>query len=383
MLMVKLWLGGLLLAAPLAQAALDPEAELEETRAAIGDLERSLEERRAALEILEERTASAARGTRESRREMRALDQARAEQAERIAAQQARVDAAEADLDAARKTAAGLVRDQWQQGRHPGRVPGGDAGSRHAPEFAQRVRAAREQALAAVQARIDRLRAARAALEREQAVLEEQRARTQELVTQLEREEAAQRAAQAEVEAALEDEALRLDRLRRNAETLEALIEDVRSRQAERPREGGTPEHGMRGPEVGFAQLRGELPRPVEGSVVRSFNSSRAGRLRSRWRGAVLEVEGDSTARAVHGGEVVYADWMQGYGFLVILNHGGGYLTLYSNLAEVLVAEQQAVSAGAPIGVAGEASAAIAPGLYFEIRENGRPVNPEDWWPSQ
>lgn len=383
MLMVNLWLSGLLIAVLPAHAELDPEAELEETRAAIGDLERSLEERRAALEVLEERAASAARGTRESRREMRALDQARAEQGERIAAQQAHVDAAEGELEAARATAAGLVRDQWQQGRHPGRIPDGDAGSRHAREFARRIQAAREEALTAVQERIDRLRAARTELEHEQAVLEEQHARKRALVAQLEREEAAQRAALAEVEAAMDDEALRLDRLRRNAETLEELIDDVRSRAAEGPMPGGSPGPDMQGPEVAFARLRGELPRPVEGSVVRSFNSSRDGRLQSRWRGAVLAVDEDRETRAVHGGEVAYADWMQGYGFLVILNHGDNYLTLYSNLEEIRVAEGQTVSAGATLGIAGEGSAAIAPGLYFEIREDGRPVNPEDWWPSE
>ena len=366
---------------PSGAAALEPEAELRETREAIQDLERSRDERQAALQKLEGLLADAARGSEASRRELRELAQARSRQEAIVADQEERVAAARERLEEERRAAARLVRDQWQRERHPGRIDGQSGADRHQAAFAARIREAREQALEALRDRIEALEKAREALARERAVLAEQEEQARAAVADLEREEARQRQAMAELEAAIEDEALELERLQRNAETLEAVIEEVEARsaaRAEAPGESAPPR-----PDVAFAELEGELPRPAEGRVIRSFNDSRGNRLRSRWRGAVLDVENGAAVRAVHYGRVVYADWMQGYGFLVIVDHGERYLTLYSNVEEILVAEGETVGAGGQLAVAGEGSEAIAPGLYFEIRHNGGPLNPEAWWPSQ
>lgn len=381
-LRARIWCGVLVgvLLAPGA-LALEPEAELRETREAIQDLERTREERYAALQELEALLAEAARGTEASRRELRELARARSRQEAVVADQQERVDAARERLEAERRAAARLVRDQWQRERHPARTDGQAADQRHQAAFGARIREAREAALAALRERVEALETAREALARERAVLAEQEEEARAAVADLEREEARQRRTMAELEAALEDEALELERLQRNAETLEALIEDVEARSAARaaaPRESAPPR-----PDVAFAELEGELPRPAEGRIIRSFDESRGSRLRSRWRGAVLEVENGAAVRAVHYGQVVYADWMQGYGFLVIVDHGERYLTLYSNVEEILVAEGDTVGAGEQLAVAGAGSEAIAPGLYFEIRHNGGPLNPEGWWPSQ
>ena len=377
-----LWCGVLLCFLwPVSAVALEPEAELRETREAIQDLERSQEERYAALQQLEGLLAEAARGTEASRQELRELARARSRQEAVVADQEDRVDEARERLEAERRAAARLVRDQWQGERHPGRSDGQSAEHRHQAAFAARIREAREQALVVLRDRIEALETARENLARERAVLAEREEQARAAVADLEREEAHQRQAMAELEAVIEDESLELERLARNAETLEAVIEEVEARSAARaaaPRES-TPER----PDVAFVELEGELPRPAEGRVIRSFNESRGSRLRSRWRGAVLAVDNGTAVRAVHYGQVVYADWMQGYGFLVIVDHGERYLTLYSNVEEILVAEGETVGAGEQLAVAGEGSEAIAPGLYFEIRHNGGPLNPESWWPSQ
>jgi septal ring factor EnvC (AmiA/AmiB activator) len=369
----------LVLAFPPAQA-LEPETELRETREAIRDLERTLEERRAALHALENLLATAARSANESRRELRELTRARSRQAARVEEAQVRVETARERLEAERQAAAALVRDQWQRRRHPPRFALSDGQNRHQSQFSARVREAREQALAELHERLETLDAARAELAREQTVLVRKEERMREVVADLEEEEARRRAALAELELAIEDEALELDRLQRNAETLEAVIAEVEGRSGVQSRatERDMPER----PAVDFAELKGELPLPAEGPVLRRFNESRGSGLRSRWRGTVLGVANGEPVRSVHAGEVVYADWMQGYGFLVIVDHEDGYLTLYSNLEEILVAEGEMVAGGEQLALAGRGSAAIAPGLYFEIRHNGGPLNPERWWPS-
>ncbi|WP_038047773.1 murein hydrolase activator EnvC [Thioalkalivibrio sp. ALJ16] len=367
----------LLLAGP--AMALEPEAELRETREAIQDVQRSQQERQAALQELEGMLADAARGTEASRRDLRELARARSSQETVVAEQEGRVDEARDHLDAERAAAARLVRDQWQRERHPGRSPDRAGDDRHQAAFAARIRSARERALAGLRERLEALEAAREQLAREREVLAEKEEQARAALAGLEREEARQRQAMAELEAVIEDEALELERLQRNAATLEAVIEEVEARSAAQAPSAAPAAR----PEVDFAALEGELPRPADGRVIRSFNDSRGSRLRSRWRGTVLEVANGEAVRAVHYGQVVYADWMQGYGFLVIVDHGERYLTLYSNVEEILVAEGDAVAAGEQLAVAGTGSEAIAPGLYFEIRHNGGPLNPEGWWPSQ
>lgn len=370
----------LLVLAFLPAQALEPETELRETREAIQDLERTLEERRAALRELENLLATAARSANESRHELRELTRARSRQAARVEEAQARVETARERLDAERRAAAALVRDQWQRQRHPPRFPLRGEQNRHQAQFSARIREAREQALAGLRERLEALDAARADLAREQTVLAQKEEQMREVVADLEQEEARRRTAMVELELAIEDEALELDRLQRNAETLEAVIAEVEARSGAQTR--AVERHTLERPDVGFAELKGELPLPAEGPVLRRFNESRGSGLRSRWRGTVLGVANGEPVRSVHYGEVVYADWMQGYGFLVIVDHEDGYLTLYSNLEEILVAEGETVAGGEQLALAGRGSAALAPGLYFEIRHNGRPLNPERWWPS-
>jgi len=377
-----------LLLVPGAASALKPEVELEETLEAIRDLERSQEERQAALEQFERRIGDLARGTGETRQELRRLEKARAAQAEVIGEHEEHVRREERRLEDEREAAARLVRDQWLRERHAGRIASGSTdgdpehSGRHHAQFGVYIREAREEALQALRDRLQALERARADLLREQEVLVRQGEEKQAVVAELEREQRRQRAAMAELEAVIEDEALELERLRRNAETLEAVIRQVEEDAAARTRAdtgGGAPDSRV-SPDVAFSALKGELPQPAEGMVIRSFNDARGSGLRSRWRGAVLDVVNGEQVRAVHYGRVVYADWMQGYGFLVILDHGDGYLTLYSNLEEIRTVEDETVEAGARIGMAGEGSEAIAPGLYFEIRKNGDPLDPEDWW---
>lgn len=126
--------------------------------------------------------------------------------------------------------------------------------------------------------------------------------------------------------------------------------------------------------------FRGDLAWPVDGPVVSQFGRSATGRFGTAIVRNGIEVaapEGTG-ARAVHEGRVAYAAPFTGFGVLVIVDHGGSAFTLYGHLAEATVAEGAAVKAGEVVGRVGLAPAGAA-ALYFEVRIDGRPVDPLQW----
>lgn len=126
--------------------------------------------------------------------------------------------------------------------------------------------------------------------------------------------------------------------------------------------------------------FRGDLPWPVTGPLVSRFGRSPAGRFGTAIVRNGIEVatpEGTG-ARAVHEGKVAYAAPFAGFGTLVIVDHGGSAFTLYGHLSEALVTEGAAVKAGEVVGNVGVAPAGEA-ALYFEVRIDGRPVDPLQW----
>ena len=127
-----------------------------------------------------------------------------------------------------------------------------------------------------------------------------------------------------------------------------------------------------------FAESRGRLNWPVAGRVVRHFGQPRAGG-RLQWEGVYFEARPGTEVKAIHGGRVVFADWLRGFGLLTILDHGDGHMSLYGN-ADVLFKEVgDWVEGGEPIAAAGRSGGQAESGLYLEVRANGRPTNPIAW----
>jgi septal ring factor EnvC (AmiA/AmiB activator) len=127
-----------------------------------------------------------------------------------------------------------------------------------------------------------------------------------------------------------------------------------------------------------FAQLRGQLPWPVAGKAVNRFGSQR-GNSPLRWQGINIAAREGETVRAVHGGKVVFADWLRGSGLLLIIDHGDGYLTLYAHNQSLLRRVGDSVRAGDAIATVGSSGGQAQAGLYFEIRHRGVPNDPAAW----
>ncbi len=132
-----------------------------------------------------------------------------------------------------------------------------------------------------------------------------------------------------------------------------------------------------------FAQARGKLPWPVDGRLVARFGSARGGDSRAKWDGVLIGASEGSSVRAVHGGRVVFADWLRGAGLLVILDHGNGYLSLYGHNQRLLKSAGDIVKAGESIATVGNSGGQDTPALYFAIRQQGRPTDPAQWCRAQ
>lgn len=134
--------------------------------------------------------------------------------------------------------------------------------------------------------------------------------------------------------------------------------------------------------ESAFATLKGSLKKPVSGKVVRSFGRNRTGRFNTYTisNGVTIQSAEGTPIRSVYSGKVIFADWFSGYGRIIILDHGGGYYTLYGHLSELKVAAGDDIEADRIIGLVGDSGSLEGPALYFEIRLHGKPVNPSPWF---
>jgi septal ring factor EnvC (AmiA/AmiB activator) len=127
-----------------------------------------------------------------------------------------------------------------------------------------------------------------------------------------------------------------------------------------------------------FAALRGKLRLPVRGDVTNRFGSSREDSGIS-WKGLFIKASEGAEVKSVATGRVVFADWLRGFGNLIILDHGDGYMSLYGNNQAVLKQVGDSVRAGDVIASVGNSGGNEANGLYYELRSQSRPFDPLSW----
>jgi len=131
----------------------------------------------------------------------------------------------------------------------------------------------------------------------------------------------------------------------------------------------------------GFSKLKGNLPWPVNGKVAIPYGSQKDPQFNTPIfrSGAYIQSNDNSFARAVYNGKVVFAEWFKGYGQLVIVNHGEGYHTLYGSLSEIFAKVGDIIKREQVVGRVGNSGILNVPGLYFELRYKGKPLDPLQW----
>jgi septal ring factor EnvC (AmiA/AmiB activator) len=169
------------------------------------------------------------------------------------------------------------------------------------------------------------------------------------------------------LERRLRDEGERLRRMREDEQRLARVV--ARSQQAlQQLKLPDQPE---------FGEQKGRLIWPLQGRLAITFGTEKIGNL--RWDGVIIKAPEGREVKAVHSGRVAYADWLRGYGLLIIIDHGDGYMTLYGHNQSLFKETGDWVSEGEVIGLAGRSGGLRESGIYFGIRHKGRAVNPVRW----
>jgi murein hydrolase activator len=127
-----------------------------------------------------------------------------------------------------------------------------------------------------------------------------------------------------------------------------------------------------------FSKLRGRLSLPVSGELIRRFGAPR-GSAGTEAKGVFIRAPEGQPVRAIAGGQVVYAEWMRGFGNLMILDHGDAYLSIYANNESLLKQVGDIVAVGEVVATTGASGGNEETGLYFEMRHLGRAIDPLRW----
>lgn len=164
----------------------------------------------------------------------------------------------------------------------------------------------------------------------------------------------------------IDNEAAQIEQLQINEQNLFQALEEARKEQQKDNIEL-----------TGLQHLKGQLQKPADGRLRKLFGKRRQGQV--RWKGILIYGDSGSPVSAVHQGKVLFADWLRGFGLMIILDHGNGYMSLYGQNQALLKQVGETVESGETIALLGQSGGQSQPALYFEIRHKGEPVNPSRW----
>lgn len=287
--------------------------------------------------------------------------------------------------------AAHLLRLQYRQGA-PDRLrlmlEGRDAAtvSRHLAYY-QYIQRARADLIGELRAKGEQLAALEAqAVGRRDELARNEAAQADE-ARRLEKERAARAAVVQRLAGEIAKGRREIGKLKRDEARLARLVEEIARALAAKPApKPSKPQAGKRVDSVAdasasakaFESLKGRLKLPVRGELLNRFGAPRedAG---STWKGLFIRAATGDAVHAVADGQVVYADWLRGFGNLLILDHGRGFMSLYAYNEGLLRQVGEKVRAGEPVASVGASGAVADSGLYFELRRDGKPFDPMRW----
>ncbi len=360
--------------APAADDAADKARQLQVLRARIESLQKSLAVTHREKSRAEEQLRSVERAIGRTVRGLRSINRRLAAQGRELERLQRERDSQAARLEAQRRRLAQEARTAYAMGRQqqvklllnqqqPGQIGRmlvyfgylTEARARRIEDVRRQL--ARLQAVeASILGKTRELEALRDVRRDEQRALQAKKRQRGKLLAALRRE--------------LEAKGSELRRLGEDERQLQALVRSLQDLLADIP-----PAVDQQRP---FRDMKGKMRWPARGSLVLRFGDRRVGSsLKSR--GVVIAAPEGGEVRAISHGRVAFADWLRGFGLLIIIDHGDGYMSLYGHNQALYKEVGEWVDSGEVIGVLGASGGPGAPGLYFELRHKGRPVNPVRW----
>ncbi|MFU9136386.1 murein hydrolase activator EnvC [Erwinia tasmaniensis] len=395
--------GFLLLPAP-GRAADDNKSQLSSLQQDIARKEKSVQQQKQQrsklldqLQSQEKIIAQASRQLRETQIILTGLNK-------EIADLSASIDKLQAQQDAQEKLLAEQLDAAFRQGQHGGvqLILSGEESQR-----SERILAYFSYLNDARQKSIDDLKKTRSQLSAQKASRVDKLARQKSLLAEqqsqhqkLEGARVARKKTLTTLESSLEKDQAQLVEMRQNESRLRDKIakaeqeararaereakeaQRVRQREAQAKSKGRTykpteSERALVSRTGGLGRPAGQALWPVRGSIEHRFGEQLQGEL--RWKGLVINAPEGTEVKAIADGRVLMADWLQGYGLVVVVEHGKGDMSLYGYNQSALVSVGAQVKAGQPIALVGTSGGRGTPSLYFEIRRQGQAVNPLPW----
>lgn len=379
--LVALALAGPALAAPAKPA---PKEELDELRSRLQSLQREIEQAEGSRSEAADALKASEQAISESNRRLRSLadqrrdidrrlEQLRGERREleqRVAVQR---DAVERLLLQQYLAGGGGTLRLLLNGQDPNRI----SRELHYLTYVSRARA---ELVRAVQSDLAQLDANLGETESERARLAEVASEAGRERERLEKETRERKAVLAALSRQIRDQRREAEKLKRDEARLTKLVEELsRVLAQKRPqasiRNLSTPDSSLDG--RAFRDLKGRLRLPVPGELAHRFGSPREGDL--TWKGLFIRAASGQEVKAVATGVVVFADWLRGFGNLLILDHGQGYMSLYGFNEALLRQVGERVKGGDAVAQVGNTGGNSEAGLYFEIRHEGKPLDPMQW----
>lgn len=352
----------------------DPEAEHARAQAELEALQEAIAERRASLVAREEALSATEQALREAEQAVAETTQElqqTARELEAIAHDIAELETEQSRLEQELTQQADLLAEQIESAYRADDYSflrmllnqESPARFERLLVYYQYLNEARLTEIAKLEALEEELLTVRDELTSEREQLAATQARQEEQRTQLAAQQAEQEQRLADLQAEQQSEEAQLAELEQNEQELSDLLTSLSDALISQEIEL-----------AGLTHIQGQLRQPVQGKLEHQYGDQRSSR--ARWNGVVWQTSPEAEVHSVADGRVLFAEWLRGYGLVLVIDHGEGYMSLYGYNQALLKDVGESVQAGELVAVAGRSGGRREPGLYFEIRHRGEPLDP-------
>ena len=384
---MPLLMSALFMMAVSAAARAAPQDELKDIRSRIEALKKELRESEDSKADAADALKDSERAVSETSRKLYQISGQRREVNTALSRLQSRIRAVESNIAEEQVTLGRLLYQQYVGGQSDavklvlnGEDPNEIARQLHYLSYVSR---ARSELLASFRENLASLEKLTGETRRKSSELHALQSQETLQMRRLEKEKGERQRVYAKVSDDIEKSRKQLSTLKRDEERLSQLMERLAKEAARKNKKTGKRITNQALPNVDtgagpFRQLKGRLRLPVIGELMNRFGGQRQDSGLS-WKGLFISAKPGREVKAVAGGRVVYADWLRGFGNLLILDHGDSYMSLYGNNESLLKQVGDETRAGDTIAASGNSGGNPESGLYFELRFQGKPFDPIPW----